>query len=802
MGKMVNYTNNMVCIAIAAKEVHQLRKTDINKYAGSPNEREENEGAASTVKSVGKVVGKALLTVMSIFLVTGIIVGISLFSFIMTMKDEKVEDLYKMKLNYTSFIYVNGPNDDPTNPVKYEELYSSENRVWVNYADIPQHMKDAIVAIEDKRFYDHNGVDWVRTIGAVTTLFTKGSSYGGSTITQQLIKNVTGDNDVSLTRKVKEIFRALNLEKEYTKEQILEYYLNLVSFGSGTNGVQAAANRYFGKNIQDCDIAECAAIAGITKNPTANNPLRFPENNKKRQQTVLYEMYDQGKISEEEYNTAMEKSEHMVFAQQTAEEETTSTSTVPVWDWYVETLFVDVRTALMEKYDIDKDRAEDMIYHEGLNIYAAMDQDYQKIAEKVLKDGDVLPKDQKIQTGYFAMDYSGRVLAVVGARGEKEGNLLYNMATQAKRQPGSTIKPLSIYGPAVEQKLINYSTIVTDEPIQNYNNGKPGPNNFDNRYRGDVTVQYAVEISLNATAAQISKRLSPAYSFNFLQDKLGFTSLTPEDSNLSAMAVGGMNKGLTVRELVGGFQIFANGGIYNKPYTFYKITDHEGNVIIDNTQQQGSQAISSTTSSILHRLLNTVITGAEGSGRRAAISGWEVFGKTGTTNDQKDSWFVGGTPYAIAGIWTGYERPKVMTNTTYAISIWRAIMAEYLQNKEPLKFSYDSSVTSAKYCKETGKLAKEGVCTQTAVGWYSPDNMPDICDGEHANSSSEAESSEASSSQGSSLPPSSLPSSSSEQSSHSSEPSSSSSQSSGSSSGSSEGSEGGSSGSSHSRSSR
>ena len=277
-----------------------MRKTDINRYAkNEPNTT--GSMAVGTLCSFGRIIRKVLLTLFTVCMITGIIVSFSVVSFIYSMKDESIDyDLHKLKLNYTSFIYVNGEGDDPNNPVEYQALYSGENRVWVDFSEIPEYMKDAIICIEDKRFEEHHGVDWIRTGGAILNLFTgNGDMYGGSTLTQQLIKNLTGDNDVSLTRKVKEIFRALNLEKKYTKDEILCAYLNVVNFGSGCNGVQAAANLYFGKDIQDCDLAECAAIAGITQNPYKYTPLLHPEANKERQQTVLTEMYNQGAVTKQ-----------------------------------------------------------------------------------------------------------------------------------------------------------------------------------------------------------------------------------------------------------------------------------------------------------------------------------------------------------------------------------------------------------------------------------------------------------------------------------------------------------------------
>lgn len=720
-----------------------MRKTDISQFAGGGN---AGKDSVSTAKSVFKMILRCIMTIFTIFVISGIIVSVSLLSYIYSMRNESVDyDLHKLQLNYTSFIYVNGPGDDASNPVKYLSLYSSENRVWVDYDQIPKEMKDAIVAIEDKRFWEHQGVDWKRTISAAVNLFSffqsDSTTYGGSTITQQLIKNITGENEVSLTRKVKEIFRALNLEKKYSKEEILEAYLNVVNFGSGCNGVQTAANLYFGKNIQDCDLAECAAIAGITQNPTAYSPLLHPEKNKERQQTVLTAMHDQGKITDEEYEAAMEESEHMQFTGKQTEDIVDENS---VWDWYTEALFEDVKESLMEVYSCSAEKAVDMIYHGGLKIYSAVNSDLQNIAEDVFNDGKTFPSAYpNLQGGYVAMDYNGRVMAVVGSRGEKESNRLFNLATDAKRQPGSSIKPLAVYGPAVNAGLINYSSLVNDEPIPNWKNGQPGPANWDYKYHGLITVEKALEQSYNAAAVQIDKMLTPNTSFNFLREKLGFTSLEAADNTLAAMAVGGMTQGVTVKEMTAGFQIFGNGGKFYKPYTFYYIEDHDGNVIVDNRDEVPIQAISSTAATIVHKLLNNVM--AHGTGISANIWGWDVFGKTGTTNDNKDSWFVGGTPYAVAGVWTGYRTPKVLTRyeTPVAKAVWKTIMTQYLEGKEKKDFELDPNVIPYKFCVESGLLVNPGVCTETKTGWYDKNNLPPICNLEHETEESEPESSSA-----------------------------------------------------------
>ncbi|WP_085834187.1 transglycosylase domain-containing protein [Clostridium merdae] len=701
-----------------------MRKTDLNKYVGAPD-----TSRAGSASIAARIAARGVGSIVAVLAVAGVIVLVFLISFVMSFRNESIKmDLNNLKLNYTSFIYVNNESDQP---VEYQRLYSSENRIWVDYDKIPKDMKNAMVAIEDKRFMEHNGVDWRRTAGAVTTLFTKGGSYGGSTITQQLVKNITGDNEVSLTRKVKEIFRAVNLDSRYSKEQILEAYLNVVNYGSGCQGVQAAANLYFDKDISQATLAECASIAAITQNPYKYNPLNFPENNKNRQQIVLKEMLDQQMISQDEYNTAMGDSNHMVFVGNKNENVVNDS---PVWNWYVDAMFEDIVEDLQATQGISKEKAVYMMYHGGLKIYSAMDPKAQRVAEEVVS-GNGMPSDKKIQLGYYMMDYNGRVLATIGRRGEKTGNRLLSYATDSQRQPGSSIKPIASYGPAIDMGVINYSSILPDEPVDNYfGPGKPGPNNWYRKFYGSITVQRALEISSNAAAARLVKKITPSVSYRFLTEQLHFTHLNPKTDSvqISAMAIGGMNGGVTVKEMTAAYQMYGNGGKYFKPFTYYYVEDHDGNVILDNRQNAGTQVIKSSTATIMNRVLRTVVYGSEGTGGGAAVSGWEVFGKTGTTDEDKDSWFVGGTAQCVAGIWTGYETPKSLSYnqkenyTRYATKIWKSIMTQYLDGKQKVSFPTDSNVVSATFRTDNGKLSGANVGVATKTGWYERGNMPEV----------------------------------------------------------------------------
>lgn len=710
-----------------------MRKTDISHfgstgYTEGDTRIKPHSSFYHKIKLLMKILGRLGLSVLTIIFLTGIMVVGSLAAYRSSLlKNDIALNINASKMALTSFVYV---NDENGNPQEYQRVYNLENRVWVDFQNIPQHMKDAAIAIEDKRFYEHKGVDWIRTSGAAMNLLGGSQSYGGSTLTQQLIKNITEDNQVSLARKLREIFRATQLEEMYSKDEILESYLNVVNFGSGCRGVQAAANVYFGKNIQDCSLLECATIAGITQNPSAYNPIYHPENNRERRETVLSEMLDQKKISKAEFDEAMEASANMDFseAEERAEKEISSAA---VRNWYVETLLRDVVSDLCTKYHIGKSAAEDMLYTQGLKIYSAMDTKAQDIVENTLKDSSVMPRDKNLQLGYIMMGFDGRILATVGSRNEKKGNLLYDRANVGRRQPGSTIKPIAAYAPAIDWGIYNYSSLIPDEPLKIDSDGnnriKNWPENWYKSYKGRVTLQWAIEKSANAPAAQVVNLLTPRKSYEFLTQKLEMNSLDSHDaSSLAALATGGTHYGVTPREMTAAFQIFGNGGKFCRPYTYFYVTDRNDNVILDNRDAVPTQAISENSATIMNRLLRNVVIGPEGTGRSANIPGWEIIGKTGTTTDDYDSWFIGMSPYAVAGIWTGYDNPKRIGETAAAIRIWKSIMTKYLDGKPKIDYKYSDGVTTATYCKTSGKLMGS-ICSSSGVGYYDKNNMPETC---------------------------------------------------------------------------
>ncbi len=723
-----------------------MRKTDINRYNTTTTEfrttGETGRVAGLMVRSFFSAIWALLKTVVTVVFIAGCMVLATVIAYILSMRNQAALELQKTEidLKYTSFVYAQDENGVDR---ELMEFYNIENRVWVDYKNIPAAMVKAITAIEDKRFFEHEGVDWQGVLNGIRGLIT-GGGRGGSTITQQLIKNITGENQVSLNRKIKEIFSALALEKKYSKEQILESYLNIVNFGSGCRGVQAAATTYFDKDIEDCSIAECATIAGITQNPSYFNPFIFPEHNKERRELILSEMLDQGKITQEEYDQAMKESAKMKFTY-SDDQDDEKTERSGIWDWYTDAMFEKLVAELKETLGCTSEVAEMMIYQGGIKIHSAVDARAQRICEEVYSNPEMRPEDHDILSGIYMIGYNGRVLATVGSFEEKEGNRVWSNAIDAGRQIGSSIKPLAVYSQALERGMINYSSSVSDEPIENYfPDGKPGPNNFGGYTSKKETVAYALEVSLNVPAARLCSQLTPMASYTFLTEKLGFRHLDPEQDpySLAAMALGGVAGGITMEELGSGFTIFGNGGQYYEPYYYFYVEDHDGKIIIDHREDHGEQVISTETATIMNKLLKNVMYGYSGTGYGYSVDGWECFGKTGTTDDNRDATMVGGTPACVAAIWTGYDIPEELPSTRYPRILWKEIMTQYLEDKNPDDYSFvlDDDIISATYCKDTGLLAGT-TCKKTATGWYEKGHLPQTCKENHNSSSSKLKSS-------------------------------------------------------------
>ena len=723
-----------------------MRKTDISEYSDYSEAPESSvkvyAGAAgSAVKGTFLLIWRIFLTMLTVLVIAGIIIGVSMVLYVASIAREPTGiDLHSAKLNETSYIYTYDKNG---NAQQYMQLYTSENRVMVPFDDIPDNMKNAIVAIEDKRFYEHHGVDWYRTGGAIFRLSTGSGQFGGSTLTQQLIKNISGDNDVSITRKLKEIFRALNVEREFTKDEILEAYLNTVNFGGNNNGIQAAATAYFDKDVQDLTLAQCAAIVGITQNPSRYNPLVFPEYNKERRELVLSEMYKQGKISKSEYDSAMQESETMTFVDPNSfiDEEEDQLDVEEIQNWYIDTVFRDLQADLAEYLDISEEAASLKLYTEGLKVYCAMDLDIQTQIENTIKNyfkaGAGLA-DPELQCGYCMMDFDGRIIAIVGSNKEKEVNLEWNRAIDSALQPGSTIKGVTAYPLAINNGSLYYSSLVLDQKIPNWfpDTGAPGPNNWYMSENGLMILPSALEMSANCPPAQVLLNdVDPnggdgvRFAYDYVTNKLGWSHLNfdIDSQNAAGLAIGGFNGGVTVREMAKAYTLLGNGGKSYKPYTYYYVTDSEDNIIFDNREQDPIQAITEETAAIMNRLLNfNIQTSHSTNAGETRINGWDIIGKTGTTDADNDSWFCGCSPYASAAIWVGYDTPRTVPDATVATKLWKIIMEQYLTGKEHKDYTFPDDLVVCQYCPYTGLLANTG-CGASYYGYYNKSSLPVYC---------------------------------------------------------------------------
>ena len=669
----------------------------------------------------------AFLTVMLVGIITLIIVGSAFAIYVKNNVDINVDET-KFELNTTNtttklYYYEFTDRENRIgNAVEIEDarLYGGSNSIFVPYSQIPKDLINAFVAIEDERFWDHKGVDWYRTIGAgVNFIIPIKDKFGASTITQQLIKNVTGENDYKIQRKIQEIFWALDLESKKSKEDILTLYLNVINLSQNCYGVQAAANTYFGKDVSELTLLECACIAAITNNPSYYNPIRFPEHNKERRQTILWKMCEENLISEEQMNENYD-------AEPVFNLTSTDDSTNNINSWYTDMVINDVIDDLVE-LGYTSQAANLLVYSGGLNIYTCMDPEVQAVLDEVYLNEEYFPEHTSGMPAQSSMiiihPTTGDILGVAGAKGEKKGNRIQNFATDTVRPAGSSIKPVSVYGPALEMGLINYATVYDDTPVKFRENNSPWPHNLPDVYNGLTNINSAVERSVNTVAIKVLEDLSPQVSFDFCRNKLGMESLlelvelsnggTLTDIDLAPLALGQLTYGCTVREITAAYTAFANKGIFNYAKSYIKVTNAEGDVILSN-EEPGNIVFSEENAVVMTKMLSNVV--SNGTAKAITLRKTvDCAGKTGTTNNDYDRWYIGYTPYYIGGVWYGYEYPKTLSNlkSNPCVSIWDTVMTKLHQpmvddasngGEELKRFDESGNVITATYCKDSGLL--------------------------------------------------------------------------------------------------
>ncbi|MBQ4366213.1 MAG: transglycosylase domain-containing protein [Clostridia bacterium] len=674
-----------------------------------------------------------IFLVFFVLLISGIMTCLVVGSFMFRYVDgfvggKKVIDLdyYKSTQSQTSILYAYNANGKP---VEQTRLHGEENRIWIDYDEMPDDLIWAFVCLEDKRFFEHSGVDWRRTVGVMIKPSLDGQ--GGSTITQQLIKNLTKKNEVTYIRKFNEILRALNLENYYSKTDILEAYLNEVYLGCGCYGVRTAAERYFGKEVKDLTLVECATLAAITKAPYTQNPVYSYEKNREREQYCLECMKEQGKISEKRYNKAIKK-KVKVLKNNTIS--STGGAEQHILSWYEEYVIDQVIADLQAEYGYEYNEASRMVYYGGLNIYSAVDLGIQSKLEEIYRNREGFPYSVKDKEGRLPqsamtiMDYQGRIVAIAGGTGEKTANRSYNRATdkRAKRQPGSSIKPLGVYAPAMDLGLISPTSPILEKSITIQ--GKPWPRNFNGDHGSGnyISVQEALVRSLNTVPVRIlSEMLGVNSAFEYANDHFHL-NLSTNDKDLSPLAVGGTNTGVTTLEMAAAFATFGNGGKYYKPYSYYKVTDRNGEVLLDHTKDEPEQAIKLATSNSMRSMLTKAVTQSNGTGYGSQISRFQTFAKTGTTSDNCDKWYCGGTPHYVTAVWYGFDyRADLHTGTSNpAKTIFRYIFSK-IHADLPQKTFTDVIEECGGAAKDATEMVKTDPVTTSATTTESTEPSED-----------------------------------------------------------------------------
>lgn len=734
-------------------------------------------------KSVLGSIAKVLLVtgVIVVFAVAGAGLG-TVFGILQSTEMLNTSDI--VPESYTSVIF-----DGAGNTI--DKLHGTENREYVKLSGITSNLQNAVVAIEDERFYKHNGIDMRGIMRAmkqniVDSVATKKISFsqGASTITQQLLKNEVLSSEKKVERKIKEQYLAVSLEKalekqlgskEAAKKYILELYLNTISLHHGLHGVEAASLYYFSKHAGELTLAESAMIAGITKNPSVYAPDANQEESRKRQLTVLGKMKDLEYITAEQYNEAVAED---IFGHLVCKDTSSEESGNAKHSYFVEAAIDQIAQDLIEKRSYNRAQAYNMIYSGGLQIHLTVDSRMQEILEASMKDDSLFPPSdgtldvtylisvqdtsnpdensnqshyerkatvhsedevdafvesvkaelldsthtlvldkvtvsKSLQAAMVIMDqHNGELKALVGGRGEKPGDSVFNRATQALRQQGSAMKPLAAYAPAIDTGLLMPGSVIIDEVVTY---GSWSPKNWDGKYIGPTTVRRGIWHSMNVLAVKAFMMVTAEVSYDYLL-KFGFTTITDEDK-AATTALGGLTTGVSTLEMTAAYASMANGGTYRQPIFYSVVYDHEGNVLLSAEDTETHQVLKPTTAYMLTDMMKDVIT--RGTGGQARISGMTVAGKTGTTNDTKDLTFYGYTPYYTGGIWMGYDTAKTIASGSAHLQIWRTVMQKIHQEQgltdKEIMARPDGIVTQT-YCSATG-LAPTELCSQDYYGF-------------------------------------------------------------------------------------
>ena len=665
-----------------------------------------------------------------------IIIGIAVYIFFLysRINFEADERLFEssVRWNSTTFYADSEPGGEYT-PVELESSGSIRKSYYM-LDEISDYLKDGFIAVEDKIFYDHSGVDVKRTVmAAINLMFKGGKSFGASTITQQVVKNISGDNQPNVTRKLSEIIRALHIEANYSKDDILEVYLNVIPMSDNIYGVGAASRAYFGKEPSELTPYEAATLIGITNAPSAYNPYSNPDACLKKRNIVLSVMSSDGVISDEEYILAIEQ-QLQVISREDREDRFDS--------WFVETVIEELIADLVEKYNISTSAARMMLMGGGYKVFTTMNISVQNILERYFENEENFPSEIKNGLNYAMVvtdSKTGDLVGIIGRVGKKEGNRLLNHAT-VPHLPASALKPLALYAPLIEQKKANWATVFDDVPVVFYEDGeeyREYPKNSPAVYDGLLPLKDAVRLSKNTVAVKICNILGVKNVFYFLQKNFDFDTLIEKNGNISdiaiaPMALGQLGRGVSLLRLTEGYSTFVGDGIRSEARSYVALVDYNGETLLYNESNK-QRVFSESTARIMNQLLMNVT----GDGTAKAISIAKMIdtaGKTGTSGGNKDKIFVGYTPYFTAGIWCGYDSSdnQVVGLSKGHLEIWDNMMIKIHQDytiEQPEKFSTEGLVYLP-YCVDSGEIYSEQCRydvrgSRIDYGYFTYDNKPE-----------------------------------------------------------------------------
>ena len=690
------------------------KKKNIKKHSRKRNSHKHEKDLDYKQKIKRKKIKKIIIAIIIvIILILAIMLGVSAYNWKQITTD--------MFANENSVVV-----DSDGNVIA--ELGSERKKIKVENEDMPENLKNAYVSIEDERYYKHHGVDIKRTGSAIINyvIHIGNSSFGGSTITQQLVKNLTGDNSGAISRKVKEWWKAYLLECYFSKEEILDMYLNVIYVGPNIYGVGAGSKYYFNKNVQELSLAECAFLAGINNSPNSYNPFDEETDNAEKIQnrtiTVLDKMLELEYITEEEHDIAVAEVENgLSFDKGNVE------SGDGIYSYHTDALITEIMEDIADKKNISEDFATNYIYLSGLTIKSTQNSNIQDRTEEEFdkRQYNIASREggDPAQAAMVIINHqTGQVIACVGGLGEKDTARGLNRATQSTRQTGSSIKPLAVLAPGIDKKKFTAATIYAD--VEKTFEGNYSPKNYDG-YLGEVTVRRAVESSQNIPFVEMMEQIGIKTSISYLKD-MGVTSLTDKDESLS-LALGGLDKGITPLEMAAAYATIANDGVYIEPTFYSEITNQSGKTVIE-ANPESHRVFSEQVAYILKEILTQPVTGNNGTATYCSISGIDVAAKTGTTDENYDRWLCGFTPYYTAATWFGYDQNETIyfNRQNPAGIIWANVMRNIHSRLDNATFEKPSWIQTETICADSGCVANSG-CTNTYEEYFLWGTKPGNC---------------------------------------------------------------------------